>query len=277
MNPQGARAVIAAFCSAFPDCTLWSGYRLQWVLLGGRDFASRPTLERLTRLWRDPPRGLAASGFEHPGQLGATFLADSTQLARWVGDALPVDDDHPKRIAADVRVKPLDEYLVLLARAEARRRFETSAWIAAHWPEALARATLPYFDSQPILDGQFEVADQNLLLVDDFLSKSDLRVPVLWLLDSDVPEQQALARRVREAGPEAWQRPDYAYAGGVGALADRKFAEAAGLFTAEARTAPWHGGAPAAYAWCRAGQPKRAAEVPGAEKLPSKLRCWGKN
>src|SRR5262249_11951355 len=223
MSPEGGRAVIAAFCSAFPDCTLWSGYRLQWVLLGGRDFASRPALERFTRLGRDPSPGLAASGFEHPGQLGATFLADSTQLARWVGNALPVDDDHPKRIAADVRVKQLDEYLALLVAAEARRRFEASAWIGAHWPEGLTRATLPCFDTQPILDGQFEIADQNLLLVDGFLNKTDLRVPVLWLLDSDVPVQDALARRVREAGPDAWQRPDYAYAGGVGALADRKF------------------------------------------------------
>jgi len=276
MNPEGARAVIVAFCRAFPDCTLWTGYHFQWVLLGGRDFASRPTLERFARLWRDPWRELAASGFEHPEQLGATFLADATQLSRWVGDALPVEDNHPKRIAADIRVKPYDEYFELLVPTEARARFETSAWIAAHWPEGLARASGPYFEPQPILDGAVEATDQDLFVVNDFLNESDLRVPVLWLLGSDVPEQRALALRLQEAGPEAWKRPDYAYTMGVGALADRKFADAARLLTVAAKAAPERAGAPAAFAWCRAGKPAEAAQVPGAEKLPPKLRCWGK-
>jgi len=277
MEPNGARAVVAAFCSAFADCSLWTGFRFQWVLLGGRDFDSRPSLQRFARLWRDPssaPR-IAANGFEHPEQLGATFLADATQLARWYGGTPPLDDDHPKRIVADLlRPKPLDEYLALLAPGDARGRFETSAWIAAHWPAGLARATEPYFDPQPILNGQFEATEQELQLVDEFLRESDLRVPVLWLLGSNVPEQQALARRLRAVGAEERLRPDYAYASAVGALADRKFAEAARLFTAAAKAAPQQAGAPAAYAWCRAGRPKKAARVPGAERLPPALRCW---
>jgi predicted membrane-bound spermidine synthase len=276
LDPAGARAVIAAFCNAFADCSLWSGYRFEWVLLGGHAFASRPALERFARLWRDPSRAarIAASGFEHPGQLGATFLADATQLARWVGDTLPLDDDHPKRIGTDSNPRSLDDYMTLLEPPDIRRRFESSSWIAAHWPEELARATLPYFDSQPILNGQFDEAAQDLFLVDSVLNKSDLHVPVLWLLDSDVPEQQALARRLREAAPQALLRPDYAFTAGVGALAERKFAEAAKLFTAAAKAAPQQAGAPAAYAWCRAGRPKEAAQVPGAEKLAPRLRCW---
>jgi hypothetical protein len=276
LEPDGARAVTAAFCSAFPDCSLWTGFRFQWVLLGGRDFGFRPAPERFARLWRDRSRGLAASGFEHPEQLGATFLADAMQLARWYGNAPLLDDDHPKRIAA-AYLKPtsLDEYFTLLAPADARRRFESSAWIAAHWPAGLASATEPYFDPQPILNGQFEATDPDLYLVDDFLRESDLRTPVLWLLGSDVPEQRALARYLR-AAPEERLRPDAAYVGGVGALADRKFAEAAELFSAAAKAAPQHAGAPAAYAWCRAGRPREAARVPGAEKLPAALRCWKK-
>jgi predicted membrane-bound spermidine synthase len=276
LEPDGARAVTAAFCSAFPDCSLWTGFRFQWVLLGGRDFASRPALERFARLWREPSRGLAASGFEHPGQLGAAFLADATQLALWYGDTPALNDDHPKRIASDVKPRPLDEYFSLLAPADARRRFESSAWIAAHWPVGLARATMPYFDPQPILNGQFETSDQDLHLVDDFLRGSDLRTPVLWLLGSDVPEQQALARRLRVASPEERRRPDYAYASAVGALADRKFSDAARLFAEAAKSAPQQAGPPAAYAWCRAGRPKEAAQVPGAERLAPALRCWGK-
>jgi hypothetical protein len=278
LKPAGARAVIAAFCSAFHDCSLWTGFRFQWVLLGGRDFAARPTQARFARLWRAPSSRLAASGFEHPEQLGATFVADATQLAHWYAATSPLDDDHPKRIAADfLKSNALDEYFALLAPADARRRFESSAWIATHWPAGVARATEPYFDPQPILNGQFEATEQDLYLVNDFLRESDLRTPVLWLLGSDVPEQRALARRLRVAGPEERQRSDYAYAGAVGALADRKFMEAAQLFATAAKSSPQLAGAPAAYAWCRAGRPKQAAQVPGAERLAPALRCWGKN
>ena len=279
LDPAGARAVVAAFCSAFPDCSLWTGFRFQWVLLGGRDFRSRPDAARFARLWRDPSREarIAASGFERPEQLGATFLADAEQLARWVGGTAPLDDNHPKRIAAGLVVSSKrDEYFAVLAPADARRRFETSPWIAAHWPVGLARATAPFFDPQPILNGQFEPTDQDLFLVNDFLNESDLRVPVLWLLGSDVPQQEALARHLRTAPPEKRLLPDYAYSSAVGALANRKFEEAARLFTVAAKAAPQQAGAPAAFAWCRAGKPKQAAEVPGAEKLPPALRCWGK-
>jgi hypothetical protein len=136
---------------------------------------------------------------------------------------------------------------------------------------------MPYFDPQPILNGQFETSDQDLHLVDDFLRESDLRTPVLWLLDSDVPEQLALERRLRVAGPEERRRPDYVYASAVGALADRRFAEAARLFAEAAKSVPQRAGAPGAYAWCRASRPKEAAQVPGAERLAPALRCWGKN
>jgi len=219
-EPDGARAVAAAFCSAFPDCSLWTGFRFQWVCWA--DAISRPVLRSsASRGCGASRRGARCERLRAPGQLGATFLADATQLALWYGDTPPLDDDHPKRIAAEVKPRPLDEYFSLLTAADARRRFESSRGLAAHWPAGLARATMPYFDPQPILNGHFKTTDQDLHLVDDFLRESDLRTPVLWLLGSDVPEQHALARRLRAAGPEEQRRPDYAYASAVGALADR--------------------------------------------------------
>src|SRR5262249_39233059 len=135
LEPRGARAVIAAFCEAFPDCSLWSGSSFQWMLLGGRDFEARPRLARFSRLWRDAARArrIAASAFERPGQFGAAFLADAAQLRAWTGTPA-LDDDHPKRIAADFAgVNSVDEYARWLEPEGARRRFEGSAWIAAHW------------------------------------------------------------------------------------------------------------------------------------------------
>ena len=43
-----------------------------------------------------------ANGFEQPPQLGAAFLGDADQLRQWVGGVLPVSDDFPKRMKADM-------------------------------------------------------------------------------------------------------------------------------------------------------------------------------
>ena len=86
-EPAGAKAVVAAFCEAFPDCSMWAGSRYDWVLVGGRDFRHRPGTRHFGRLWRDPVAGprLVANGFEQPAQLGAAFLGDADQLRQWVG------------------------------------------------------------------------------------------------------------------------------------------------------------------------------------------------
>lgn len=83
-QPAGALAIIAAFCDAFPDCTLWSGAKYQWVLMGGREFHHRPSVNDFARLWTRPEGAarLEASGFEHPAQIGATFLADAEQMRK---------------------------------------------------------------------------------------------------------------------------------------------------------------------------------------------------
>jgi predicted membrane-bound spermidine synthase len=277
LEVRGARAVVAAFCQAFPDCSLWAGSSFQWILMGGRDFQARPGLARFARLWRDArgPR-LAASALEHPEQMGAAFLADAAQLRSWYGAAPPLDDDHPKRIAADFSAAhDVTEYARWLEPQGARRRFESSAWIAAHFPAELVRAGGPYFADQPAINGDFDADPaKNLKLADELLRKTDLRVPVLWMLASGVTEQEILSRRLRSAGSGERDRPDYAYAMGVRALADRDYAQAATLF---ARAADQHlepAGALAAYAWCRAGRVKQAANVPGAERLAPELRCW---
>ena len=97
-EPAGARAVVAAFCDAFPDCSLWAGGRQDWILLGGREFRSRSDARHFARLWRTQTAAqlLTADGLERPAQLGATFLADAQQLRDWIGNTRPVTDDHAR-------------------------------------------------------------------------------------------------------------------------------------------------------------------------------------
>jgi len=276
-DPMGAKAVVAAFCDAFPDCSLWVGGRYDWVLLGGRDFKGRPAARHFARLWRDPLAGprLVGNGFEQPAQLGAAFLADAEQLRYWVGSTPPVTDDRPKRLMADL-VLVLDsrfgDYTAWLLPDGARARFEASPWIAAHWPKEMIAATPQYFAVQPILNGQV-VADpvKSMRDVDTLLRNTDLRVPVLWLLDTDTTEQGILERRLAEGAKG--MRPEYAFALGAGALAERDYARAAVLLTQAAERNP-RAGAAAAYALCRAGAPRRAAAVRGAQQLIPELRCW---
>jgi len=278
LDPSGARAVIAAFCHAFPDCTLWVGVHYDWILMGGREFKQRPSAQHFARLWRDPvaaPR-IVANGFEQPAQLGAAFLADAAQLRRWYGATPELTDDRPKRLAAEaVLGRPVEEYLQWLLPDPARRRFEASPWVAAHWPAELIGQSLQYFAVQPALNGQIPADPvKSLRDVDILLRYTDLRIPVLWLLDSDVTEQEILNRRLASDGAEHSLRPEYAYPLGVRALAERDYAQAAALFAEAAERNPRQAGALAAYALCRAGSPRRAAAVKGANFLMPELRCW---
>ncbi len=273
-KPQGARAVVRAFCDAFPDCTLWAGGRRNWILMGGREFRHRPGAQHFSRLWRDAaaaPR-IAASGLEHPVQLGATFLADAGQLSRWVGGTPALTDDHPKRIAPETDLEsPVGEYSAWLKPDDARRRFQESQWVARHWPAQFTQGSLPFFAIQPVLNGEIAPDPmRNVPQVAAILRHTDLRIPVLWLLGSDVTEQEIVNRRLAAEG----YRPDYAYALGVRALAERDYATAGELFAEAAKRGPGPAGALAAYSMCRAGLHQQAAAATGADKLAPELRCW---
>jgi len=270
---EGARAVTRAFCEAFPDCTAWAGGPTDWVLMGGRDFGSRPSAEHFSRLWRDAAaaRHLAAGGFEYPPQLGATFLGDADQLRGWYAATPPLTDDYPKRIAT-VTTSDVDaEYAAWLQPDAARRRFRESRWVAAHWPARfLDDTSLSFFALQPVLNGGTPELLGNMRYLDAVLRNTALRTPVLWLLDSDVAEQEIVDRRLAAGG-----RPgDYAYALGIRALAYRDYAAAARLFAEAAKQGPGPAGTLAAYSLCRAGLRKEAATTKGAERLEPELRCW---
>ena len=184
-----------------------------------------------------------------------------------------MSDDLPKRIKADlIFERNIGEYAAWMVPEGARRRFEASPWIAAHWPTDLIGWTPQYFVVQPILNGQMIVDPvKSLPNVDALLRNTDLRIPVLWLLDTDMVEQHILEGRLGDAA--RGMRPEYAFALGAGALAERDYARAAVLLTQAAERNP-RAGAAAAYALCRAGAPRRAAKVRGAQQLMPELRCW---
>ena len=274
-QPAGVRAVIAAFCDAFPDCTLWSGARYEWVLMGGRDFRHRAAAQSFVRLWEQASSAgrIAASGFEHPAQLGAAFLADAGQLRRWLAGSAPVTDDHPKRMAtAAVIVEAHKEYSTVLDPQVAAANFRGSPWVAAHWPKEFFDPALEFYRVQSIFNGEVPAdPGRRLQLLDVLLRHTRLSIPVLWILGSDVTEQEIVARQVSAGGGH---RPHHAYALGALALSSGDYRGAAALLAEAAEHDPQRVGALTAYAACRAGLRSAARAAKGAELLPPALRCW---
>jgi spermidine synthase len=275
-HPAGARAVVAAFCEAFPDCSLWSGVHYEWVLVGGRDFRHRPATSSFARLWEQPSSAvrIAASGFEHPAQLGAAFLADAGQLRRWLAGAAPVTDDHPKRMATTtVIVERRDEYFAMLDPQAAAANFGSSPWIAAHWPKELLGPALEFYRVQHFFNGHLPAEPaKRVELIDQLLRRTRLTIPVVWLLDTDMVERDIAERQV--AAARGAHQPAHSYVLGAWALAGGQYDQAARFLAVAAEQDPKRAGAVAAYAACRAGQRARAQAVKGADLLPPALRCW---
>jgi predicted membrane-bound spermidine synthase len=272
-EPRGARAVIAAFCDAFPDCTLWAGARLHWIIMGGREFRHRPSVQGLTRLWNEPRSlaRMAANGLEHPAQLGATFLADAEQLRRWLADIAPVTDDHPKRLVSSRPTTSFADYFAFLEPGPAAERFRGSTWMQAHWPAEFVELAVQFYRVQQIVNLQLpQTPGEKMQYVDALLRETRLSIPVLWLLDSDMTEQDIVERKLA-AGV---QDPAFSYALGVRRLLEGDFAKAAALLAEAAAQDPERAGAVAAYAACRAGDGAKARMVKGSDLLPQSLRCW---
>ena len=116
MEADESRAIIRAFCSAFEDCSLWTGQGLEWMLVGTRGARGPNNPERFASQWHDPVvrERLREAGLESPSQLGALFLADAKTLKELTADDPPLDDDHPHRfVAASARPSYSSQYRFL--------------------------------------------------------------------------------------------------------------------------------------------------------------------
>jgi spermidine synthase len=237
MASREARAVTAAFCHTFPDCSLWTGAGPEWMLAGTRNARGPLSEEAFSRQWLDPKAGrlLRDRGIESPEQLGALFMADAPDLRAWIGDAKPLDDDHPGRLShrfEEPGGASSREYWAMMETDRCRERFLHSPFVLRMWPPGLRERTLPFFDSQKIVNDTLSrvyhmgtpvgIGD-----LESILTGTALRAPVLWIMGSDSDEQRAAA----EARAQGARDPMLDEVEGIGAMADRDYRRAEVLFS----------------------------------------------
>jgi hypothetical protein len=230
------QAVVGAFCSAFPDCSLWGGIGFDWMLVGTSGLAGRAPEERFRRPFADPRlrAAMADVGLEVPEQLGALFIGDAAYLRGFVGASPPLTDDFPHRIMADATQEtasvPRAFYRAVMDAGGARERFRTSAFISALWPAGLRERSLAYFEWQRRIDEGFQTlafwqppSTAGLAELDGVLTRTPLRTLALWSLGTSAGEQAVVA------GLAARGRRHEELLG-LGALADRDYSGAAAAF-----------------------------------------------
>jgi spermidine synthase len=232
LTDEDAAGVIRAFCEVFPDCSLWNGSGLDWILLGTREARRPVTPERFRRPWEDPGRlpELRALGFERPEQLLTTFMAGPRRLSALVDDTPPLEDDHPHRLSSEP-VDPLEAvkyplFRQLLDLRASRRDFAASSAVGALVPPALRAASMPWFRWQQVVNRRLVPGlgpPLDAAALHAVLTRTSLETLPLWMLGSTVEEQ----RLARSLEPPAAERAEVQKVLGIGDLAKRRYAEAA--------------------------------------------------
>ncbi len=224
LSVSDTRAIVRGFCDAFEDCSLWTGFGPEWILLGTHQ-GQPPDEQGFGALWREPRAraSLEAVGFARPDQLGTTFMADAEQLRPFLGDARPLEDDFPLRLTTDVpgggRPRAYED---LMDPAAARQRFADSAWVRRMWPGALREATLARFEHEaPLLAFMAHplVSASWVRSLAPAAGDPASRSPLLWMMRSSVP----IERAAREAARRGLRDPQLEVTLAASDLADGRF------------------------------------------------------
>jgi spermidine synthase len=229
LEPREVRSIVSGFCAAFPDCSLWSGYLLDWMLVGTREARGPVSADRFSSQWHDPrvAERLREAGLDAPAQLGALFIADAPALREFTAGTPPLDDDHPYRLSPRLRL-PYDvkSFVRMLQIDAPLERFFASELVRRLWPEPIREATRSAFYAQDAVNaaalGPHEPAGTGLADLERLLTRTSLEAPVLWALGTSVAEVR-LAQAAVKRGEDT---PEAEEVLAMDALARRDFADA---------------------------------------------------
>jgi spermidine synthase len=267
LSDVGAKAILRAFCDVFDGCSLWNGSGTNLMMVGERDGNCAASEQHFRAQWRTAAVGVEMKrlGLERPEQLGALFIGDAAFVRALVGDARPLTDDHPKLIEASSSSP--EEATRLLASitdtGAARTRFQTSEFIARHWPGELIQSSGPFFDVQHVIDAHLygSLVKQNLALDDvhRLLTGTTVQTPIVWRLASNADLQQV----VSTASPEESMNPLLQYHLAIRLLSERNYRAAAAAFNRALESPQVRDNAFVlyVYALCMSGQKAQAQAI----------------
>jgi hypothetical protein len=246
---------------------LWNGSGTNLMMVGGRNATGGASEQHFRAQWSTPvvAAEMKRLGVERPEQLGALFIGDAAFLRALTGEARPLTDDDPKLIeAASVSQEESTRLLATITdTGAARTRFQTSEFIARHWPEALIQSSAPYFDVQHVIDAHMygSLLKQNLALDDvhRLLTGAAVQTPILWRLASNADIQHV----VSTASPEDSMNPLLQYHLAIRLLSERNYRAAAAAFDHALESPQVRDNAFVlyVYALCMAGQRAQAQAI----------------
>ncbi len=263
LSVADSRAIVRAYCDVFVDCTLWLGTSADWMLVGTRGHDWAAGAARFERIFEDPVVGpdLREIGFEEPALMATTFLMDTAQIEDWLGDALPLVDDHPKRLANETPLPRdvLPDYQGVNDAVAARERFRTSPFTRQIFtPEIFSRALELYevqakVNALSALGGEIAGLEARMRDLHQLLDETPYKTLPLWVLGTDARVTEAAARADSLTISSAEQ---VAY----GALAERDYDRAADHFRLVTARAPkrLHGYRLRIFSLCMAGRTDEA-------------------
>ena len=268
LTDDDARAIMRAYCDVFEDCSLWAGFRLNWMLAGSRNAWWERSDASFARQWSEPDAGteLRMLGFESPAQIGATFLADSETLAELTSDLPPLTDDRPKRLSDHHSglTRGVDVFRSWMNTSVVAERFARSAFMQRAWPESLRSETREAFEYQRIVNEIYakppieRTAGQRMADLHALIG-TNLRTLVLWEIGLGSDEMRIIEGLLAAGNAP----PAMAFPMAARAMAIRDFSAAAGHFAIARR-----GGGQEAralqlqlYALCMAGRKEEAQAI----------------
>ena len=153
LSGADSAAIVRAFCEVFDDCSLWSGYNLDLILLGSNGGLQPISPQQLHAYWSGPlAKELSDIGVENPGMLPSLFVADHETLARMVEDSPPLVDNFPQRLSASMGdILDYSPFYARLLNVDMRRtRFASSAYLKGILPAKLIDESIPYFELEKV-------------------------------------------------------------------------------------------------------------------------------
>jgi predicted membrane-bound spermidine synthase len=204
LTTDETKAILRGFHNVFPNASVWATSDLEWIMMGFKSPLRKVTEQEVRRLWNNAATGpdLMRIGIEVPEQMAALFLMDGEEIDRITQGIEPLTDFYPKRLSdapPDLAATARFAY-TYMERSAAARRFSSSSLVEKVWPEQLKTSLEPLFFVRETRYRSQLSGSNWLEELDFYLRHTQLRTPVLELLNSD-EFRLALAQELATSSP----------------------------------------------------------------------------